>query len=119
MNYIIELQSKEHKTNNLDASTKKKHVSHLTSAARLACSLESSASRPAGTRPAAGPHAGPSRHPLSRARLLSSLVKRESHMLLGKHKSIHCSHLFSPFMSDRFHLLVVCVHYHGDQQQYA
>jgi hypothetical protein len=24
MNYIIELQSKEHKTNNLDASTKKK-----------------------------------------------------------------------------------------------
>jgi hypothetical protein len=38
MNYIIELQSKEHKTNNLDASTKKKHVSHLTSAARLAWS---------------------------------------------------------------------------------
>ena len=38
MNFIIELQSKEHKTNNLDASTKKKHISHLTSAARLACS---------------------------------------------------------------------------------
>jgi hypothetical protein len=38
MNYIIELQSKEHKTNNLDAFTKKKHVSHLTSAAQLVCS---------------------------------------------------------------------------------